>query len=109
MSQQMLLPHSLLGALAATASLVTILKIALDRPRLASCRRWGFVPEHLDDPLRRDHLIACSRSRQTSTVGRCRPRLSGRSSRLMSRGPRIRKSAAPLSEQNELSAGITEL
>jgi hypothetical protein len=40
MSQQMLLPLSLLGALAATASLVTILKIALDRPRLASCRRW---------------------------------------------------------------------
>jgi hypothetical protein len=39
MSQQMLLPLSLLGALAATASLVTILKIALDRPRLASCRR----------------------------------------------------------------------
>jgi membrane-associated phospholipid phosphatase len=32
-SRRILLPLSLLGALAATASLVTILKIALDRPR----------------------------------------------------------------------------
>ena len=58
----MVLPLSLLGALAATASVVTILRIALHRPRLASCRRWGLAPEHVDDPLRRDHLS--SRSRQ---------------------------------------------
>jgi hypothetical protein len=98
MSQQMLLPLSLLGALAATASLVTILKIALDRPRLASCRRW-VSPQSTSMIRSAERSPHCSsRSRQTSTVGRCPPRLSGRTSRLMSRGPRIRKSAAPLSE-----------
>ena len=62
MSQQMLLPLSLLGALAGTAGPVTILKITLDRPRLASCGRWGLAAQHVDHPLRRDHLS--SRSRQ---------------------------------------------
>ena len=85
----MLLPLSLLGALAATASVVTILKIALHRPRLASCRRWGLAPEQ---SMIRSAEITSAAEAGRKPVRRCPPRLSGRPSRLMWRGPRIRKS-----------------